>query len=76
MPRRDQLIEAWQEIIAQHDADTQRGTSFLTTRQGAHRRRTCLRVHAAGVGDDAHAAAGDRGQHALDGTEEIPGVSE
>ena len=49
-----------------------RRASVATCADGRGARR---RIHAAGVGDDAHAAFGDGRQHALDGADEVARVS-
>ena len=74
MSRRDELVESRQEVVARDDADPHGLGDAVLLRDLANGGRARRRIHAAGIGDHAHASRRDGRQHALDRADEIARV--
>ena len=66
----EKLVEAREDVVAQHDGH------FQTGREAHYFARAGYRVHTAGIGDDGDAALADAGSDTRDKRRKIAGITE
>ena len=74
MSGRHQFVEARQNVVPRHDANTDLAAYAVPGRRVEQRLGARHRIHAAGIGDHFHAAFGDGRKHTLHRADEVPRV--
>ena len=73
-PRRDEVVEAVEDVVAAHEADAELAAEPELPRDLQHRLGAAARIHAAGVRGDPDAALDDIGKNPLHQRHEVPRV--